>query len=187
MPTEVKNQDEVWVPTVDRGNQAQKNMKSIILISLLSFSGLTFGEPVSVIPLSAKHCTEGEHQQPEGPFVIYVFCDDALGTNISVFLKELGAPFMGAYRLTKRFWQSDEWGADVTSFAWLPNNKSILISTSAIYGSGKVYKLDLESQKESVIYSPNQTTCLTEITKSSNNKLPLKITDCELNSKGVEI
>jgi len=179
------HRDAAYAPQLKR--YIEKNMKSIILILFLSFSSLAFGESVSVIPLGAKHCTEGEHQQPEGPFVIYVFCDDALGTNISIFLKELGAPFMGAYRLTKRFWQSDEWGANVTAFSWLQGSEYAVISTSKIYGSGKVYKLNLKKQKSVVVYNPKEDTCVTEIIAISNQKATLKITDCNLKSVEVEI
>ena len=164
-----------------------KNMKNIILIFLLSFSSLAFGESASVIPLGPQQCTEGEHHQTEGPFVIYVFCDDALGTNISIFLKELGAPFMGAYTLTKRFWQSYEWGADVTAFSWLPGSEYVVISTSKIYGSGKVYKLNLKEQKSVVVYNPKENTCVTEIIAITDQKATLKITDCNLKSVEVEI
>jgi len=87
-------------------------MKYIILFIALTFTGLTHAESASVVQISAKYCKEGVHKQPKGQFALYAFCDDALGTNVSVFLSDLGAPLRGAYRLTKRFWQSDEWGAD---------------------------------------------------------------------------
>ncbi len=154
---------------------------------MLSLNGVAFGQPISVIQISAKYCIEGEHKQPEGKFSIYVFCDDALGTNISIFLKDLGAPLLESYRLTKRFWQSDSWGADVTSFSWLPGNEYILISTSKIYGTGKVYKLNLKKQKSVVVYNPKESTCISEIVAVSKNKALLKITDCKLKSREVEI
>ena len=162
-------------------------MKYIILLIALAFAGLTHAESVSVVQISPKYCKEGVHKQPKGQFALYVFCDDALGTNVSIFLSDLGAPLRGSYRLTKRFWQSDEWGADVTSFSWLPSNKYLLLSTSAVYGSGKVYKLNLESQASEVVYIPNENTCLTELVAIENNKAHLKVTDCELKAREVEI
>jgi hypothetical protein len=162
-------------------------MKSVILLLGFLIYGFAQADEIQVVQISPKYCVPGVHKQPSGQFALYAFCDDALGTNISVFINDLGAPLRGAYRLTKRFWQSDEWGADVTSFAWLRNNKSLIISTSAIYGSGKVYKLDLESQEFEILYSPGQDTCVTEISTVKNGKVVVKITDCELRSKEVEI
>ncbi|MGD9305991.1 MAG: hypothetical protein PVF79_17100 [Desulfobacterales bacterium] len=38
-----------------------------------------------------KHCPHGLHQQPNGgPYSVYVFCDDAGGTNIGIILTEPG-------------------------------------------------------------------------------------------------
>ena len=153
----------------------------------MTCTGLTHDESASAVQINAKYCKEGVHKQPKGQFALYAFCDDALGTNVSVFLSDLGAPLRGAYRLTKRFWQSDEWGADVTSFAWLPDNKYLVISTSAVYGTGRVYKLNLESQTSEVVYSPEENTCLTELITIENNKARLIVTDCKLKAREVEI
>jgi hypothetical protein len=59
---------------------------------------------VQIEDISAQLCVTGEHKQPSGPYALYVFCDDALGTNVAVFLKELGVPFSENYDLGKRFW-----------------------------------------------------------------------------------
>jgi len=158
-------------------------MKSIALLICLIVAGSAYAESIPIIQISAKYCKEGVHKQPKGQFALYVFCDDALGTNISIFLNDLGAPLRGAYRLTNRFWQSDDWGADVTSFAWLPDNKSIIISTSAIYGSGKVFKLQLESKKVEIIYNPTPG----EIENIEEAKIKIKVTNCELREKVIEV
>ena len=105
--------------------------------------------------ISPKYCSQGEHSQPKGRFAIYVFCDDALGTNIAVFMKGLGAPFEGNYQLGKRFWQGQEWAYDVTSYAWLPDNQ-LLIATSAVYGSGSVYLLNLAKQLSRVLFNDDK-------------------------------
>ena len=107
---------------------------------LLSFSSMA---EVKVAQVDAEACSQGVHEQPGGVFAIYVFCDDALGTNIAVFLNKMAAPVNQDYTLGSRFWQNQEWAYDVISYAWLPDNK-LLISTSAVYGSGAVYLLDLE-------------------------------------------
>ena len=153
---------------------------------LVAFN-VAYAESIQIIKISPEYCKEGVYKQPKGLFAVYVFCDDALGTNISVFLDDLGAPLRGPYRLTNRFWQSDSWGADVTSFAWLLDNESIVISTSAIYGTGKVYKLNVESQRSEVIYTPPKGTCLTEIDKKSQEKMKIQVTSCKLKEKVIEI
>jgi hypothetical protein len=41
---------------------------------------------------SQKACRHGIHEQPnEGPFSVFLFCDDAGGSNIGVILTEKGA------------------------------------------------------------------------------------------------
>ena len=124
-------------------------MKIIAILFILVLS-LDAVADIDVKVISPKYCRQGEHVQPQSSFAIYVFCDDALGTNIAVFLKELGAPFEGDYELGKRFWQGQEWAYDVTSYSWLQRNK-LLIATSAIYGSGSVYLLDLEKKSFRVL------------------------------------
>jgi len=162
-------------------------MKYILILISLFVTNSVFSEEIPVTQISPKYCKEGAHVQKNGQFAIYAFCDDALGTNIAIFLEDLGAPLRGPYRLAKRFWQDDEWGSDVTSFSWLPNKKHLIISTSAIYGAGKVFKLNLETQEYEVIYNPKQDTCLTEINTIENGKLLIKITNCELQTSEVEI
>jgi hypothetical protein len=78
------------------------------------------------VQVSAKYCKPGPQFQVPGPFAIYVFCDDALGTNIAVFLNDLGAPLRNKYDLGKRFWQGEPWSYDVTSSAWISNGNNSL-------------------------------------------------------------
>lgn len=120
----------------------------IIIFSLLA--GTSYAEPV-ITQASPKYCKAGPEFQPNGLFAIYTFCDDALGTNIAIYLNKLGNPLNGKYNLGKRFWQGEEWSYDVTSWSWLPNNK-LLLATSNIYGSGKLYTLDLLKQEYKVLH-----------------------------------
>ena len=68
-------------------------MKNIILIISLIIPLSAYAESIPIVQISAKFCKKGVHNQPNGNYAVYVFCDDALGTNISVFLNNLGAPF----------------------------------------------------------------------------------------------
>jgi len=115
-------------------------MKYLLLTLMLTLSSQVLAE-ANVTQIHAKVCPPGIHEQPNGKFALHVFCDDALGTNVAVFLNKMGAPIHQDYSLGNRFWQNQEWAFDVMSYAWLPNDQ-LLLSTSAIYGSGSVYLLD---------------------------------------------
>lgn len=126
-------------------------MKKLTLVLLILLSAFAFSEE-AIHRVSPASCEHGVRLQPENLFGLYVFCDDARGTNISVFLNRLGAPLAGSYELNKRFWQDELWGLDVTSFAWLKENR-LLVATSGIYGTGSVYLLDLIKQEYKVLLS----------------------------------
>jgi len=126
-------------------------MKFIVPFFMLALSLPCFAElvPINVSPVN---CSNGAQFQPEGRYAIYVFCDDALGSNVAIFLHDLGGLYDGKYKLGKRFWQGEEWAYDVTSFYWLPNKNHLLIATSGIYGSGSLYILNVSKQEAIVLY-----------------------------------
>ena len=146
-------------------------MKYLSLIIILCFSSVSLAEVAPVL-ISPKYCKDGAKKQPNGQFAIYVFCDDALGTNIAVYLYDLGNPFRGKYKLGKRFWQGEAWSYDVTSYVWLKDNKYLLIATSAIYGSGSLYLLNLEEQTSKVIYQDSS--AILEITNVNGKSVTLR-------------
>jgi hypothetical protein len=127
---------------------------SLVTAPLLSVvaAGATAAE--YVVKAQGKDCVAGLHRQPAGgPFSVFLFCDDAAGSNIGVVNTE-GAAGPGRIELPhprtwdkwapgNRFWQDQEWAADITSFAWAPDLKSLYVGTADIYGSGALYKLDL--------------------------------------------
>jgi hypothetical protein len=153
-----------------------------ILISV-SFSSAA----EDVVSIVGPDCTRGIHQQIQGPFALHVFCDNALGTNVAVFMDDLGSPLAGNYYLGKRFWQGEEWNYDVTSYAWLKENY-LLLATSHIYGSGAVYKLSLENQTYEIIRSSDNDGCVTQLISVQGQRVELGLTDCEtLEVKIVEI
>ena len=122
-------------------------MRFLFLLSILAFS-VNVQCDVEIADISPRSCVPGVHEQPDGIFALFVFCDDALGTNVALFQSKLGAPKNESYSLVERFWQGQEWASDVISYAWLPSG-SLLMSTSGVYGSGSVYKID-PSAKESI-------------------------------------
>ena len=103
---------------------------------------------------SGKNCVHGLHQQPPGgPFSVFLFCDDAAGSNIGVVNALPGAgpgkidlgelKEWNNWDVNSRFWQDKEWATDVTSFAWSPDLKFLYVATGEVYGTGSLYKLDL--------------------------------------------
>lgn len=100
----------------------------------------------------AAGCSRGLHRQPDGPFAVLLFCEDALGDHLSVvYLEPLGgpaaAPFAGSWAMNDRVWEDALWGSDITSFAWGPDGRRLYVATSEVYGSGGLFELDLVSRK----------------------------------------
>jgi hypothetical protein len=122
-------------------------------------------------------CKTGRHQQPKGPFAVYAFCDDALGTNIAIFYSELGDPRFPKWTLTRRFWQDEAWSADVHDLAWVPKRNFLVVTTSEIYGNGGVYLLDLEKQQFVVLAEPKD--CGSRIVALDESSVTVALNDCE--------
>lgn len=143
-------------------------MKEILIITitlplflfLTSIGSNAEGQHQFLVQVSPASCTHGLHAQPgDGPFSVFVFCDDAGGVNIGVILTQPGAgPGKLELKDTKtwdkwscndRFWQDSDWATDVTSFAWSPSYRYLYVATSAIYGEGGIFKLDLQNRTSS--------------------------------------
>ncbi len=157
-------------------------MKYIIATLLVLYSSVASAD-IEPVLISPKYCKGGPHLQPSGLFAIYIFCDDALGTNIAVYLNKLGAPLREKYDLGKRFWQGEKWSYDVTSYAWLNDENHLLVATSAIYGSGSLYLLDLENQKSKVLF---HTDGIIEIKKISGSEVTLHTEDVNGKTKTIK-
>ncbi len=153
-------------------------MRTIRLAAALLAFSASAAYAQTPVQITGPVCKPGVHQQPQGPFALYVFCDDALGTNIAVFLRDLGAPLSGPYDLGRRFWQGQKWAYDVTSYAWLPDGK-LLVATSAIYGTGAVYVLELESQKSKVALEPQEDGCVPILKSIKGSRVKVEIASCE--------
>jgi hypothetical protein len=99
-------------------------------------------------PNSCKH---GVHRQPNGPFAIILFCEDALGDHIGlIYFDRLGTPvsipFGEKWSLSDRMWQEELWSSDVTSYAWAPGGTRLFVGTGDIYGSGGLFEVDLKER-----------------------------------------
>lgn len=104
-------------------------------------------EPSEVlVQVYPRVCNPGLHSQPNGPFAVFVFCDDGLGSTIGVINDELRVLFGGPWSLADRFWQERSWARDVMSFAWSTNGNRLYVATQEIYGVGALFELNLEAR-----------------------------------------
>ena len=101
----------------------------------VSIADDALSQPVSIY---SKVCQEKLYSYPKSPFKLAVYCDDALGTNVGVIFHEPG---------TDWYWSDPEWALDVTAFYWGKKGEHLFISTSSVYGTGKIYELDLKNRK----------------------------------------
>lgn len=153
-------------------------MRHLFLLLSLFVPPLSgFAAPPKIEAVAGPSCKDGVHKQPRGPFGVYVFCDDALGTNIAVFYPQLGDPRYEKWTLTRRFWQDAPWSADVHSLGWVPNRNLLVVTTSEIYGAGSVFLLDLEKQTSEVLASTED--CGSSIVALSESSVTVGLNNCE--------
>jgi hypothetical protein len=130
-----------------------------VFLTLILVYGNSFSQKSSsyLIQAQFENCQHGLHAQPNGgPFSVFLFCDDALGSNIGIILTQPGAG-PGKIKLTSeqiwdqwdtndRFWQDNLWATDVVNFLWSPSLRYLYVATSGIYGNGGFFKLDLKAR-----------------------------------------
>lgn len=131
---------------------------SVGIVSLLNTDNKNkkLAEEAFVTQTQGNQCYHGIHHQPNGPFAIMLFCEDAVGSYAAVVCYDTGKCEKSTYpdgsirfegwNLNNRVWQDKLWGSDITSFAWSTNEKKLYIATSSIYGSGGIYELELEKR-----------------------------------------
>lgn len=137
------------------------------------------GQPGDVIDVSPVGCAPGAYRQPKaGAFAVQVFCDDAMVTNIAIFLERMIAPFEGYYSLVGRYWQGEAWGRDVTSFAWADMGDILFVATAALDGHGGVWRLDLRERGATVIWRGAETDCRPGLVSAAEDRLVLRVRAC---------
>ena len=128
-----------------------------LMVTLLDRTAAGQTSSPYLVQARQKPCQHGLHAQPKGgPFSVFLFCDDALGSNIGVILTEPGAgpgkielsgtKVWDKWDTNNRFWQETKWATDVVNFAWSPSFRYIYVATSGIYGDGGFFKLDLKER-----------------------------------------
>ena len=105
------------------------------------------------------------------PYVVEVFCEDALGSYIGIVRRStMGVPGDGAWDLADRYWQEEAWAADVRSIAWIHSGKSLLVSTSNIYGAGAIFLLDLDARSSMVLFQGSTNSQILTIQRVDESK-----------------
>jgi len=121
----------------------------LILLSLAASAEAPKASPKvgEIVSLAASTCSPGPVRGPSRTFELYVFCDDALGTHLGVVHVALVSPATAAaWSLDNRFWQNADWSADASAYAWVAPDV-LLVTTSPVYGTGALYRLDLASRR----------------------------------------
>ena len=140
---------------------------------------LAEGRPGEVVDVSSVVCVPGTHHQPGGVFAVQVFCDDALATNIAVFLARMARPLEGAYSLIHRYWQGEPWGRDVTSFAWGAAGDALFVAAAAVDGHGGVWRLDLRERDAEIVWRAVGGDCRPRLLAVADDRLTLRVTACD--------
>ncbi|MCP1728056.1 hypothetical protein J2T60_002056 [Natronospira proteinivora] len=123
-------------------------MKSILAVTifLLIFSTSSYAKG-EVVQLASTDCQSGLHEHPEGSdFSVFVFCDDALGTQIGIILTRPAAGPVETdtdWSLGNRFWQEGAWMTDVKQMVWSKSGDFLYVTTSQVYSDESFYKIDL--------------------------------------------
>ena len=152
-------------------------MRIALFMLSLCISAMTVAAPTRVETVGGQACKNGVHPDPSGPFAVYVFCDDALGTNIAVFYATLGGPRFEKWTLTRRFWQDQPWATDVHALGWVPKRSLLVVTTSEIYGEGAIYLLDLKAQTFIVLAKPED--CGAQILELTESFVTVGLNNCE--------
>jgi len=164
----------------------------VLTVVAISVNSSVEGDTASfLVEVVGEKCMPGLHPQPRnGPFSVFLFCDDALGSNIGIILTdgsrvgpELDPFSQGKWDTNKRFWQDPVWATDVKNFAWSPDLRYLYIATSSIYGNGGFYKLDLIQRKATRVI-PSE---ITPYFKESKYTYDTEIKHIDLGNGQVEV
>ena len=115
-------------------------IRAVSVIAFLLYVPLCMAGDDILVKAGAKACTQRLYRQPNGgPFSVFLFCDDALGSNVGVINTSAGAgpgrielgptKEWSKWSVSDRFWQDPVWAADITSFAWSRDLKSLYVAT----------------------------------------------------------
>ena len=123
----------------------------IILTVFLAMSASVnqaFGDSRSYV---SSGCYNDQITIPKTPFRFEVFCEGAIGNYLSVTFQRLMDGYTFPWQPYARHWQEEPWTSDITSVFFSDGISQLLVSTSDIYGTGKIYYLDLIKKKSTEV------------------------------------
>ena len=121
----------------------------IFCIIVFTFSNLLFSQSI----VQFDSLKSGLHEQPNGKYSLFHFDESAQGHIIGIiYSQSMSAPIDGNWKIDDRFWQDSDWAMDVVSICWLKEGNKLLVSTSSVYGTGKVYILDLNQRTYKILF-----------------------------------
>jgi hypothetical protein len=128
----------------------------------------------NIVDLGAKNCQHGLNQPPGGDFAVFVFCDDAIGTQLGVIYQKRGVgPVEDKtdWSNANRFWQEGPWMIDVTQLVWSDSGNFLYLTTSPLYSDGSFYELDLRHRKATKLLGQESGQPLIRIERVEGGKL----------------
>ena len=123
-----------------------------VVLSLITCAA----DAVEITDVGPRHCKQGLLTQEGSDFSLYVFCDDALGTQIGVIYTKRGVGPVERgtdWSTTNRFWQEGTWMTDVNQLLWAPSGEYLYVATGMAYSDNSLYELDLRHRKANKLYS----------------------------------
>lgn len=118
-------------------------MKPKMLFSLILIVFAVQTRPalaLEIFEVGPEVCKKKQVEIQNSPFVIELFCEDALGAYIGIVYRGvMGAPREKAWSIENRYWQVKDWSMDVKSFTIVDDGKKILVSTMGTHGKPGLY------------------------------------------------
>ena len=102
-----------------------------------------------VVDLGARDCKHGLASPGKGDFALFVFCDDASGTQIGVIYVKAGVGPVESgteWSNVNRFWQEGSWVVDVSQILWSRSGNYLYVVTGAVFGNKSLYELDVRKR-----------------------------------------
>jgi hypothetical protein len=129
----------------------------VLLFAMVTASAATFPKDRPWVPMDLEKlpCVNWGHAAPRGPFAVWTSCEEELGHYAGIILAgSASAARDTAWTEGDRWWYGSEWGDDVTSYVWNSTGDTIYVATGGIYGSGKLFLLDIPRRKMREIPMP---------------------------------
>ncbi|BDQ34564.1 hypothetical protein [Pseudodesulfovibrio portus] len=127
-----------------------------ILVAVTFLLIYTPAEAAEIVDVSPVHCRHGLHQPDGGKFAVFVFCDDALGTQLGIIYTQPGVGPVepsSEWSNGNRFWQEGEWVYDAINLLWSPSGDYLYVTTEGVYGFNGFYELDLRKRAATKLLS----------------------------------